>query len=404
MTTSALDSSQMLALVRDANHGAGLISGEAVRWGRGGGCGPATSGATMSHPGRRVVDRCTSPPGGGVKIGAGAAAGAGSGSLGWAGASAATGSGAGSSTSSTAAATGSGATPTGSTASATEGSGAAGSGAASTSATAAAGSGAMTGSGASAGWAWAAWAADAASRYSSSEGARTGASGSTASHSGTVSAGVSSGSSTWVAAARRDGGLGLDGRRRLRGGCAILSGGVERGGLVELGRRRDGVPGRQGEGGLHGPGLDGRRRDGTGSQQRVQAAQRSGLRLQRRAHGRLDPARPGGAAQAATLGVVPAIAAGVLPAVHAEVEGLMEGLELERGALAVLITFALREGRLQRIVGEDEVLQTAREDPGLLDARPAGLRLSRLEGVTGAATFTEGFGQELGHDPQAVRR
>ena len=69
----------MLAFVRDANQGAGRISGEAVRWGRGGGCGPATSGATMSQPGRRVVDRCTSPPGGGVKIGSGAAAATGSG-------------------------------------------------------------------------------------------------------------------------------------------------------------------------------------------------------------------------------------------------------------------------------------------------------------------------------------
>ena len=82
----------------------------------------------------------------------------------------------------------------------------------------------------------------------------------------------------------------------------------------------------------------------------------------------------------------------------------MERLELERGSLAVLVTFALGEGRLEQIVGEDEVLQAAREDPGLLDARPAGLRLPRLEGIAGAATFTEGFGQELGHDPQAVRR
>ena len=82
----------------------------------------------------------------------------------------------------------------------------------------------------------------------------------------------------------------------------------------------------------------------------------------------------------------------------------MEGLELQRGALAILIALALGEGGLQRVVREDEMLQAAREHPRLLDARPAGLRLSRLEGVAGAATFTEGFGQELGHGPQAVRR
>ena len=101
------------------------------------------------------------------------------------------------------------------------------------------------------------------------------------------------------------------------------------------------------------------------------------------------------ARQAACLGLVPAVRAGVLAAGHAEVERLVERVQLMRGLLAIGVA-AGRCHRLvhRRLVGQDEVLQPARQD---LDALEAGTRPRRFERVAGAAPFAEGFGQDLGH-------
>ena len=106
---------------------------------------------------------------------------------------------------------------------------------------------------------------------------------------------------------------------------------------------------------------------------------------ERRGHDLVTEMR--GAGQAACLGLVPAVRAGVLPALHAEVEGLVERVELVGGGFALGI--APRGGhRLVhgRVVGQDEVLQPARHD---LDALQPGLRTRGLERVTSPATFAE---------------
>ena len=106
---------------------------------------------------------------------------------------------------------------------------------------------------------------------------------------------------------------------------------------------------------------------------------------ERRGHDLVTEMR--GAGQAARLGLVPAVRAGVLPALHAEVEGLVECVELVGGGFALGV--APRGGhRLVhgRVVGQDEVLQPARHD---LDALQPGLRTRGLERVTSPATFAE---------------
>ena len=106
---------------------------------------------------------------------------------------------------------------------------------------------------------------------------------------------------------------------------------------------------------------------------------------ERRGHDLVTEMR--GAGQAARLGLVPAVRAGVLPALHAEVEGLVEGVELVGGGLA--LGLAPRGGhRLvhRRVIGQDEVLQPARHD---LDALQPGLRTRGLERVTSPTTFAE---------------
>ncbi len=94
------------------------------------------------------------------------------------------------------------------------------------------------------------------------------------------------------------------------------------------------------------------------------------------------------ARQAATLGRVPAVAARVLPARHAEVEGLVERVELLRRDFAIGLV-ARRGERLVhgRVVRHDEVLESARHDPDPLEAGDP--RNRGLERVAGAATFAE---------------
>lgn len=100
--------------------------------------------------------------------------------------------------------------------------------------------------------------------------------------------------------------------------------------------------------------------------------------------------------EAAPLGLVPAVAARVLTAGHAEVEGLVECVQL----LGRLLAIGLAAGRghrfvQRRVVGHDEVLQAARQDPDALELRGPGR--GRLERVARSAPFAEGFGQDLGH-------
>ena len=94
------------------------------------------------------------------------------------------------------------------------------------------------------------------------------------------------------------------------------------------------------------------------------------------------------ARQAATLGRVPAVAARVLPARHAEVEGLVERVELLRRDLAVGLVARRSEGLVHGgVVGQDEVLETARQDSHTLEAGDP--RNRGLERVAGAAPFAE---------------
>ena len=94
------------------------------------------------------------------------------------------------------------------------------------------------------------------------------------------------------------------------------------------------------------------------------------------------------ARQAATLGLVPAVAARVLAARHAEVEGLVERVELLRGDLAVRLVAGGGEGFVhRRVVGHDEVLQAAGDGPDALEAGDPGC--SRFERVARATPFAE---------------
>ncbi len=110
-----------------------------------------------------------------------------------------------------------------------------------------------------------------------------------------------------------------------------------------------------------------------------------------------------GAAQAVALGGVPAIAARVLAARHAEVERGVEGVELLRGGLALLV--AARGGhRLveRRVVAHHPVLHASAE--GLELAELLGLaRRDRLERVAGSAALAEGLGEDLGHAAPETR-
>ena len=102
------------------------------------------------------------------------------------------------------------------------------------------------------------------------------------------------------------------------------------------------------------------------------------------------------ARQAAALGLVPAVGAGVLPAVHAEVEGLVEGLELRGGDRSLLVASRIGHGRLDRAaILHDPVLEAARQDARTSEPRPTSLGRGALEGVARATPLAERFGQEL---------
>ena len=106
--------------------------------------------------------------------------------------------------------------------------------------------------------------------------------------------------------------------------------------------------------------------------------------------------RQGRAAQAASLGVVPAVRAGVLAAGHAELEGLVERVELTAADLALLFRACLGEGFVERrVLAQDVVLEALREDLQLAD--PALLRDGRLERVARATTLAERLGQDFSH-------
>ena len=75
-------------------------------------------------------------------------------------------------------------------------------------------------------------------------------------------------------------------------------------------------------------------------------------------------AEEGSARQAPALGRVPAVAARVLPARHAEVERLVERVQLLRRDLAVGLVARRGKGLVHgRVVRQDEVLEPARDDP-----------------------------------------
>ncbi len=101
------------------------------------------------------------------------------------------------------------------------------------------------------------------------------------------------------------------------------------------------------------------------------------------------------AGQAASGRLVPAVRAGVLAALHAEVECLVEGIELVGGDL----TLGLAPGGGHRLVhrgavGQHEVLEPARHHLHALEPQ---LRTSGFERVARATAFAERLGQDLGH-------
>ncbi len=101
------------------------------------------------------------------------------------------------------------------------------------------------------------------------------------------------------------------------------------------------------------------------------------------------------AAQAAGFRLVPAVGAGVLPAGHAEGERLVEGVELVCRDLALGLAPGGGHRLVHRgVVGQDEVLEAARQGS---DARQTLSSTVRFERIAGAAAFAEGFGQDLGH-------
>ena len=101
------------------------------------------------------------------------------------------------------------------------------------------------------------------------------------------------------------------------------------------------------------------------------------------------------ACQAARLRLVPAVRAGVLPALHAEVEGLVEGVELVGRDLALGLAPCGGHRLVHRgAVGQHEVLEPARHHLHALEAQ---LRTGGFERVARATSFAERFGQDLGH-------
>jgi hypothetical protein len=95
-----------------------------------------------------------------------------------------------------------------------------------------------------------------------------------------------------------------------------------------------------------------------------------------------------GARQAPAFSLVPAVAARVLAAAHAEVERLVESVELLRRLLAVGLV-ARRGHRLvhRRVVGQHEILETARHHLEALE--PGASRGRGFERVPRPAAFAE---------------
>ena len=114
------------------------------------------------------------------------------------------------------------------------------------------------------------------------------------------------------------------------------------------------------------------------------------------ARGKDADAQARGARQAAAFAVVPAVRARVLAARHAEVEGLVERVELLDRLLAVVDAARVREGLVERrLIAQDVVLEAARQHLHL--RHPPDFGRGRLEGVASTATLAEGFGEDLGH-------
>ena len=136
---------------------------------------------------------------------------------------------------------------------------------------------------------------------------------------------------------------------------------------------------------------------------RARSPRRLDLGLERRAASakaaaamsRLLHARDRGAGQAAAVGLVPAVAARVLAARQAEVEGLVERVELVGDGRELLLAARLghRLGE-RRVVRQDEVLHALAERAHLADPRSP--RCGRLERVSRAAPFAERLGEDFG--------
>ena len=95
-----------------------------------------------------------------------------------------------------------------------------------------------------------------------------------------------------------------------------------------------------------------------------------------------------GTGQAASVRLVPAVAARVLAAAHAEVERLVERVELLRGLLAIGLVARGRHGLVHRgVVRQDEVLETARHHLEALEPGPS--RVRGFERIPRAAAFAE---------------
>ena len=184
---------------------------------------------------------------------------------------------------------------------------------------------------------------------------------------------------------------GLGGQRRvLVPGEHLRAGGVHRGSLRLVHAERPREPG--GREVCVGPGLDVgvavRRLDCRRLHERHDLGDRHGLG-DRQLHARDRLAR-----EAAALCGVPAVAARVLAARQAEVERLVEGVELVGRRSDLFLTARIRHGLGERcIVREHEVAHALAERAHPAEPRLA--RCRRLEGVAGAAPLAERLGEDF---------
>ena len=76
---------------------------------------------------------------------------------------------------------------------------------------------------------------------------------------------------------------------------------------------------------------------------------------------------------------------------------MVEGLHLRGRSTTLIVAAGVGQGRLEGIVGHDEVPEPAHEAPRLGHGRALRLGRTGLERIARATAFAERFGEDLGH-------